>query len=366
MTTSAEFVTLAADGVQVTLDLAVGHIKSFDVDRGGHRIAPLHRAPWTGEIHPSDTPAHLARLSGDFLCAPFGPSDIDGSPSHGWTANSSWRHVGTQAIAGGKVARFELDRTVMGATVTKEFTLRDGHPFLYQRHLFAGGDGAVSVGLHMMVSLPQGGHLSFSPKLFAETPAVALEPDAAKGNSLLAYPARFHDLKKAPRADGGTANLTCYPFDRNHEDFVMMVEKPEDKLAWAAALRHHERDLVLSLKRPSDFPMTLLWMSNGGRYYAPWNSRHRGVLGLEEARTYSLNGHKASIAPNPLSEQGIPTSIALSASGEVDLRQVIGIMPVPAGWDRVTDIEARGDTLAVKSDIGEFTVPYDPEFVLHG
>jgi len=366
MTTSGEFVKLEADGVRVTLDLAVGHIGSFEVDRGGHRIAPLHRAPWAEETHPAGTPAHLARLSGDFLCAPFGPSDIDGSPAHGWTANSPWRHLGTQAIAGGSVARFELDRKVMGATVTKEFTLRHGHPFLYQRHLFSGGEGAVSVGLHMMVSLPQGGHLSFSPKLFAETPAEALEPDAAKGNSLLAYPARFNDLKKAPRADGGTANLTCYPFDRNHEDFVMMVEKAEDRLAWAAALRHHERDLVLSLKRPSDFPMTLLWMSNGGRYYAPWNSRHRGVLGLEEARTYSLNGHKASIAPNPLSEQGIPTSIALSANGEVDLRQIIGIMPVPAGWDRVTDVEAHGDALAVKSDIGEFTVPYDPKFVLHG
>jgi hypothetical protein len=146
----------------------------------------------------------------------------------------------------------------------------------------------------------------------------------------------------------------------------MLAEAPENKLAWACALRHHEGDLVLSLKRPSDFPLTLLWMSNGGRYYAPWNSRHRGVLGIEEARTYALAGHKASVAPNPLSDQGIPTSISLGANGEVDLRQAIGVMPVPPGWDRVTRIEARGGTLAVISDDGEFTVPYDEAFVLHG
>jgi len=365
MTANGEFVTVEAGGVAVALDLAVGHIKSLVVERDGRTIAPLHRAPWIEEAHEADTPAHLARLSGDFLCAPFGLSDIDGSPAHGWPANSSWKHLETKAIEGGSVARFELEKRVMGARVTKEFTLRDGHPFLYQRHLFSGGEGAVSVGLHMMVSLPQGGHLSFSPKRFVETPGDPQEPDATKGRSLLAYPAHFQDLKKAPRADGGTANLTCYPFDRNYEDAVMMPEAPGRAFAWGAALRHHENDLVLSLKRPEDFPSTLLWMSNGGRYYSPWNSRHRGVLGLEEVRTYLLAGHKASIAPNPFAEQGIPTSISLSANGEVDLRQAIGIMPVPAGWDRVTEVEVRGNRLAVLSDVGEFSVPYNPTFVLH-
>lgn len=365
MAASGEFVKVEADGIGVTLDLAVGHIKSLVVKRGGREVAPLHRAPWIEEVHEPDMPAHLARLSGDFLCAPFGLSDLDGSPAHGWPANSPWKHLDTKAIEGGNVARFELEKRVMGARVVKEFTVRDGHPFLYQRHLFSGGEGAISVGLHMMVALPHGGHLSFSPKRFIETPPDPQEGDSTRGRSLLAYPAHFSDLKKAPRADGGTANLTCYPFDRNYEDCAMMPEAPGHELAWGAALRHREGDLVLSLKRPEDFPSTLLWMSNGGRYYSPWNSRHRGVLGLEEVRSYLLSGHKASIAPNPFTDQGIPTSISLSADGEVDLRQAIGIMPVPMGWDRVTDVEMRGDGLAVLSDIGEFTVPYDPGFVLH-
>lgn len=365
MAADGEFVTIEAHGIRATLDLAVGHIRELMVERDGRQVAPLHSAPWLEEAHTADTPAHLQRLSGDFLCAPFGLSDVDGSPAHGWPANSAWRHLETRTVDGGRQARFELEKRVMGARVVKELTLRDDHPFLYQRHLFQGGEGAVSVGLHMMVSLPQGGHLSFSPKRFIETSTDPLEADPLKGRSALAYPARFNDLKKAPLADGGTANLSCYPFDRNHEDCVMMPEAPGRELAWGAALRHREADLVLSLKRPEDFPSTLLWMSNGGRYYSPWNSRHRGVLGMEEVRTYLLAGHTASIEPNDYSEQGIPTSISLTPSGEIDLRQAIGIMPVPAGWDRVTEVEARGNRLAVLSDVGEFSVPYDPDFVLH-
>ena len=67
-----------------------------------------------------------------------------------------------------------------------------------------------------------------------------------------------------------------------------------------------------TLKNPADFPVTFVWFSNGGRYYSPWNRRHLGVLGLEEGRAYSAYGHAASIAPNPLSEAGIPTALQLS------------------------------------------------------
>ena len=46
-----------------------------------------------------------------------------------------------------------------------------------------------------------------------------------------------------------------------------------------------------------DAPMlsqTSLWMSNGGRYYAPWSSRHRAVLGIEES-THPLRRRPARL-----------------------------------------------------------------------
>jgi hypothetical protein len=118
------------------------------------------------------------------------------------------------------------------------------------------------------------------------------------------------------------------------------------------------------LKAPSDFPLTLLWISNGGRDYAPWNGRHRGVLGMEEARTWSLHGHAASIRSNPLSGIGIPTSIALLDDHTVDLRQVTGLVPAPAGWDNVAGVTADGADLVVEGPGGEtIRVPYDARFL---
>lgn len=359
-----DHVELQAEGISLTVDLAVGHLVSLIVERDGRKLSSLHRAPWIEEDLAPGTDPHLARLSGDFLCAPFCLGDVEPMPFHGWPANAPWRYLGSEPLDGGICARFELSRDVFGARLVKELTLRDGHPFLYQRHVFEGGRGETSVGQHLMLAFPHGAHLSFSPKLYAQTPDDVFEPDPTRGRSRLAYPARFEDLTKAPLAAGGTTDLTRYPFSEAHEDFVMLVEAPGERLAWGAALRPQEGDITLSLKSPADFPLTLLWISNGGRDYAPWNGRHRGVLGMEEACTWSLNGHAASIGPNPLSASGIPTSIRLTEDGAVDLRTVIGLFPAPSGWDRVVALTAQPGMLLVHGEGGEsLRLPYDEAFI---
>src|SRR5690554_5840534 len=87
--------TLAARDASVTLDLAIGHIAALTLPDGNDGLKPLHRAPWAGATGPA--PAHLtpgiAGLSGDFFCAPFGASDLDDVPNHGWSANSGWTLV---------------------------------------------------------------------------------------------------------------------------------------------------------------------------------------------------------------------------------------------------------------------------------
>ena len=128
-------------------------------------------------------------------------------------------------------------------------------------------------------------------------------------------------------------------------------------------MRSDAGDIMLSLKNPADFPVTFLWFSNGGRFYPPWNGRHLGVLGIEEGRAYSSAGHAASIAPNPLSEAGIPTSLGLAADTTVSVRHVIGGLPLPAGWSRVVTIGAERDRLVVSGDGGKFEVPFDTGFL---
>ncbi|CDX16527.1 conserved hypothetical protein [Mesorhizobium sp. ORS 3324] len=356
-------VTIGAKGISVSLDLAVGHIAAMAVEADGRRLKPLHRAPWVGSpTLPENLPEGTARLSGDFLCAPFSTSDVEAAPLHGWTANSAWDVVENGAIAGGWRAVFRLRRKVMGAAVDKIFTLRDGHPFLYQEHVFSGGSGAISVAHHPMTAMRDGGRLAFSPKRLAVTPATPLEPDPARGRFRLAYPARATDLTHFPLAAGGTADLTDYRMEDRREDFVTMVEADHGGPGWTALARRAEQDLVLVLKNPAELPVTMLWFSNGGRDYAPWSGRHIGVLGIEDGR--AAVGHAASLGDNWLKHEGVATAFALTEGRSVSFRHVIGAVPAA---EAPSGLEAASDRLRILLSDGITTeAPFDGDFLRIG
>ncbi|MCX5496740.1 hypothetical protein OSH11_18685 [Kaistia dalseonensis] len=366
--TETDFHSFAAEGIRVSVDLRGGHVRQLQVEQGGRTIEPIHTAPWVEDAAIAGDEAivpNLRFLSGDFFCAPFGFTEPGEGPPHGWPANSRWRLLGVETIAaGGRVARYELAHDVAGARLIKEFTLRDGHPFLYQRHIFFGGEGPIPVANHGMTRFDAPGRISFSPKLYGMTPANSLEPDPAIGRSVLAYPARFDDPARVPLADGTSVDITAYPFASRHEDFVMMIEDPANPLGWATAARPDKGDIFVSLKSPADYPVTMFWFSNGGRDYAPWNGRHVGVLGIEEGRTYAGMGRAASIAPNPLNEAGIATTLDLVPNGEASVRNVIGGLPLPEGWTRVAQVEASDGVLTLRNDQGEHvSVPFDTGFL---
>lgn len=327
-----------AEGISVTLDLAVGHIAELAITSNGRTLRPLHRAPWIGSPDlPATMPAGQLRLSGDFLCAPFSRSDVEEAPLHGWTSNSAWEHVGDEKLADGVQATFRLERKVMGAVVEKRLTVRNGHPFLYQEHSFIGGSGAISVAHHPMTEMRAGGRLAFSPKRLAATPETAPEPDPAHGHSALAYPAESNDLTRFPAADGGVLDLTEFRPDIAHEDFVTLIEAVHDGMGWSAVAREAEDDVVLVLKNPAELPVTMLWISNGGRFYAPWNGR-RGVLGVEDGR--AAIGHAASLGDNWLKRKGVETAFALG--GTVSFRQVVGAVASSRGVAPRAVTAARG------------------------
>jgi hypothetical protein len=360
-------VRVEAAGIAVTLDLRVGHVRELVIGQG-RELRPLHTAPWIedeGIGADESIPPNLRWLSGDFFCAPFAASDVEPAPPHGWPANSAWRHLGTERADGAVTARFVLERQVLGARLEKVFTLRDGHPFLYQRHVFRGGRGRVPVANHAMVRFgPAGGRLAFSPKAWGETPATPQESDPARGRSVLAYPSRFADPGRVATAQEGTADLTRYPIASRHEDFAMLVEARESRLGWATAERVDAGELFVSLKDPRELPVTMLWFSNGGRDYAPWNGRHEGVLGIEEGRSYGPAGHAGSAAENALSRAGIPTALELDPAGSVSVRNVIGALPVPAGWGAVVRVEARNGELTVDDAAGRrLAAPCDSAFL---
>lgn len=365
------FHIVGTGGISLVLDLVVGHIRSLEIQHNGHTLTPLYTAPWVddpGIANDDAIPPNVRALSGDFFCAPFGNPDEPGVATHGWPANSRWEHTGTAAHPhGGAIARFALQKPVQGARLVKEITLRDGHPFVYQRHIFEGGEGRISVASHAMTRFVTRGSLSFSPKAYGETPLHPQESDPGRGRSALRYPARFDNLDAVPLRNGGITSFRRYPIAERHEDFAMLVEAPGSPLGWAAAVREDADDIVLSLKNPRDFPVTMLWFSNGGRDFRPWNGRNVGVLGMEEGRTWSANGYRASIAPNPLSDSGVPTALDLEPDGSAEVRHVIGGVPAPEGWQEIRKIEAAGGGLHLTNGRGDsLALSYDPAFLARG
>lgn len=358
--------TLELDSIAVSLDASVGHIADLTIRDGQRLLSPLHRAPWVDDPDadfPIGTAPNVMRLSGDFLCAPFGRNDVDEAPSHGWTANSEWDFVDTLRHDDRVTMVFRLQRKVMGARVEKRLTLIAGHPFIYQEHRFCGGTGAVSAAHHVMVHMREGGELAVSPKRLAVTPPEPLEPDPSRGRSLLAYPARSRDLQRFPLAGGGAADLTRYPIGQRHEDFVTMVEQAERTLGWSVVSRHAERDRVIVLKRPDILPVTMLWMSNGGRDYAPWSGRHVDVLGIEDARASPL-GHAQSITGNEFTRSGVPTAFVLDPAGALIVRHVIGACAAVPEEGGILNVEVGREGIVLHFDSGNAReLAYDPGFL---
>lgn len=338
-------ITLSTSGIQVDFRAEGGVLTNLRITDEGHHIAPYHKAPWADAANdlPAGAPAHQAWLQGDFLGAPFGPSEHG---LHG-AANLHW----TTSLHEENRLRVVLDAPIQGASVIKEVSLEAGHPFLYQRHLFIGGQGAFAVANHAMFALGDGAKLSFSRKRWFETSGAALESDPARGRSALAYPRREEDPTAFPAANGGTVNLLNYPWGEAHEDFVSAIEEPSSPLGWTAIVRPKQQDLILTLRDPRSLPMTSLWHSNGGRDYAPWNAIHRGCLGVEEGALLPELGLSKHESPDPLSAAGQPALLALQDLGAVEIRHITGAIHWPSA-QRIANVMLEGDSLTVTGDWG--------------
>jgi hypothetical protein len=331
--------TIHARGISLDFAPRGGVLQAFRVTDEGAEIAPLHRAPWAeGEV-PADAPAHQRWLGGDFLAAPMGPGP---EGLHGPAANGDWRVV---ASAPGTI-RAVLEGAVQGATLVKELSVADDHPFVYQRHLFIGGNGDLPVSNHAMIAVPGGAKLSFSRKRWWETLADPLEP----GRSALAYPRRAEDAAAFPGAEG-PVNLHRFPWGPRHEDFVAGVEDPASILGWTAVVRPTHGDLVLSLKNARALPLTMLWQSNGGRDHAPWNGRHVGCLGVEEGAALPVLGLSSRETPDPLTAAGQPALLRLAPLGTAEVRHILGAVRWPSGQS-VAGVMLEGDVLTVTGDWG--------------
>lgn len=353
---------IASDRVEAFVTQAGGMIGPVTFDRAGRKIQPLSVAPWHGEKLDPAVPTMLRALRGDFFCMPFGgnatPYKGETHPPHGEVANHKWTKPALLRADDRLTFECSIKTRARPTEVTKNITLRTGHDFVYQAHFIEGGSGKMAYGHHPMLAFPDrpgSGVVSTSPIAYGRVAPGAFENPAEGGYQALKPGAEFDALEHVPALDGGDADVSRYPARDGYEDLVMMVADPSLTLGWTAVAFPKERYAWFALKNPAKLPNLVLWLSNGGRHYAPWNGRHRRVMGVEDTLSYFHLGLAESAKKNPLTEMGYPTAATLNARKPTVIKYGFGVAALPAGFDRVARLEPddRGASVKLIADSGK-------------
>ncbi len=345
--------------------------------RDGQQISPYYISPWQDE-EPANMPAEvLVPLRGDFFCMPFGgnASEYKGEkhPPHGETATGVWSFVDDKTSRPDcSRLTLALDTHIRKGRVTKEISLCEQHPVVYQRHTVHGFVGPTPVGHHATLAMPDDVgtfRISTSPfRLGMTNPGVFSDP-ACGEYQLLAIGKTFGDLKEIPTLLKEPACIDCsrLPLRRGFSDLFAVVADIEGlngTPAWSAAVNTKEHWVWFSLRDPRKLPTTAFWLENHGRHSFPWNGRNQ-CLGLEDICGFFADGLAASVNENTLSDQGIATAITCSDATPADIRSIQGAVSVPATFDRVAEICFGDNEITLRSESGQLvTVPLNYKFVL--
>jgi hypothetical protein len=188
-----------------------------------------------------------------------------------------------------------------------------------------------------------------------------------RGYSMLSPGAIFESLRRVVSITGREVDISRYPDRRGFEDLVLVASDDRAPFAWTAVTFSRERYFWLALKDPRVLRSTVLWMSNGGRHYPPWNGRHVNVMGLEEVTANFHYGLAQSVKTNPLSRRGIATTVTLDPAKPLVVNYIMAVAEIPRAFDRVAHVEPQADGVDVRSATGEIVhIPLDVSFLAGG
>ena len=148
----------------------------------------------------------------------------------------------------------------------------------------------------------------------------------------------------------------------------MICADPSLPFAWSAVTFAREGYVYFNIKNPRVLASTMLWLTNGGRHYAPWNGRHINVMGMEEATTFWGDGIAASATANDFTRRGVQTIQRLAPKKPTDVTLIMGVARVPRGFDRVRNIRRAGaGRVTLTGENGKrVEIPLDLDFLERG
>ena len=290
----------------------------------GQPVQPFFQNPWRDDLRPMDT---LTRhLGGEWPCVPFGVTQhptllhtdwqCDATPTewhqhaHGFGAHSIWSlaqqdvNIVTADISypiSSPIVR--LKRTVC-LTAENEITLG--------LEIEARTDVRIPIGLHPVLSLADAAPETALIRVAGEDTAWTFPLEVEPGRSHLMPDQRNASLSSLSTSRGTTVDAGSVPFDAQSEDLVLLTSP-----GGCVSLVRPDLGYRVDVQWDEDaLPSCLLWLSNRGRHYAPWDGRVCAV-GIEPvAAAFDLGIDHSISTTTPLARSGIRTCIELS-EGEI-------------------------------------------------
>ena len=351
-----------SDKVQACLTVLGGHLGPVTFRLKNKEVQPFSVAPWAEEKQAAGLIPILRVLRGDFFCMPFGANAVpwrgEKHPVHGETANESWRLESFSREGDCACLHASLTTKIRPGRVDKRIYLIKGHTAVYCQHTVSNMSGPMNLGHHAMLRFPdepESGIISTSPFLYGQVLDDYFEELDRGGYSSLKMGAEIKSLSSVPLAGGGETDISRYPSRRGFEDLVLLASAPNLPFAWTAVAFPKQRYVWFALKDPRVLRHMVLWISNGGRHYPPWNGRHVGVMGLEEVTSYYAYGLAEAVRRNALSEKGYLTVVKLERQHPFVVPYIMGVASIPAGFERVREIlpSEDGQSVSLVSDSGK-------------
>ncbi len=314
-----------------------GMLGNVELKHAGRRVRPFYEVPWLGAADAAGAQGLVAHMRSEFACVPFGvpyrpdqvgeawqaaltspaaqydpETDASDDLLHGYGAIGEWRLVAQSATE----IRIAIDYPESSAISRLTRVIRAdraGPAIDFELHIEARRPSARPLGLHPNIALPSlTGALRIDPGAFSFGMVHPGGPEP--GVSRARAGAQFSRLDDVPLGAGGSRAFDRLPLAEDTEEIlqlcgvdgrVTMTDDAADvayRLTWDASV----------------LPSLLLWISNRGRRYAPWNGRNLCV-GVEPIAGAFELGCQASLAANPINAQGVATSVALDPAAPITL-----------------------------------------------
>jgi hypothetical protein len=312
---------------------------------GDRRVQPFAVATWANDddCQVQSLPAILRQLRGEWPCIPFGipmrrsglgsewlpesrgaPKFADVDP-HGFSSNAHWQCI--NQVPGQITVALDYPRGHPIRRVTRTAVASAHSPVIELiLRIDARSTAELPIGLHPVFRLPEiarSANLRFGGETRVWTSPVPLEPDIAR----LQTNVRGAQLSHIPSSgDRGVAteDLTRLPLDGLAEELILVLGH-----AGCATLTNTLEEFSTILRwDPELFPGCMLWLSNRGRGYYPWNHRFLG-LGIEPIRSaFDLGTRISQNRRNPLWQSGIPCTYSFAAAKTLETRYSIAVAEV--------------------------------------